>query len=216
MLPSYLLDLPTEDDLTSLFGRACTLAMPYAVVDGVNEKGLCVSILELEGDMTAQDTDKPDVMPTFAVRILLDKCANVEEAVVMLNRFDMNAAVGAPYHFFLADSNGNSVIVEWPENRMQVKNVKYVTNFRLIDGPDNALGQGFGHERYDIIEKDYQQAGGVFSEKGAMGVLEDAKNIYGVEGDWDTEYSVVYNLDKFTAAVCSDMDYGTVYTFPQK
>lgn len=213
MLPAYLLDLQTEEELNSLFGRACTLAMPYSIVDGFNEAGLSVTVLELEGDMTAQDTEKPDVMTTFAVRILLDKCATVDEAIEMLEQYDMHSAVGAPYHLFIADNEGNAVVVEWPMDEMTVTDAAYVTNFRLSDGADNGKGQGFGQERYSVVEKAMEESGGVMSEDNAMTVLSDARSVWGVEGEYATEYSVVYNLSDFTATVCNDSDFSVKYSF---
>jgi hypothetical protein len=211
MLPAYLLDLRTEEELTSLFGRACTLAMPYSIVDGVNEAGLSVVILQLDGDMTAQDTGNTDVMTTFAVRILLDKCGSVDEAVEMLGNYDMHSAVGAPYHLFIADKYGNSVVVEWPEDEMKVVDAKCVTNFCLTPGAEASFGEGFGHARYDAACSGIEN--GPLSEEEAMGVLKAAESVWGVEGEFETEYSVVYNLSDFTAIVTCDADFTKVFSF---
>lgn len=42
----------------TLIGKFSILAVPYGSVDGVNEKGLSVSVLELQTEPTNQETGK--------------------------------------------------------------------------------------------------------------------------------------------------------------
>ena len=59
-----------------------SVAALYAPLDGMNEKGLCVSVNMIQDKATIQqDTDKPDITTTTAVRLMLDKAANVEAAL---------------------------------------------------------------------------------------------------------------------------------------
>ncbi len=53
-------------------GKIALLASPYLCVDGINEKGLSVSILDVDMGELHQDTDKPDLFMLVAVRLLLD------------------------------------------------------------------------------------------------------------------------------------------------
>ena len=52
--------------------KARLLAAPYTCMDGINEKGLVVADL-MAGDKenTQQDTEKPDLTTTTAIRLLL-------------------------------------------------------------------------------------------------------------------------------------------------
>lgn len=62
-----------------------TLASLYAPLDGMNETGLCVSVNMIEDfDTIDQDTGKPGLTTTTAVRMLLNEAATVDEAVALL------------------------------------------------------------------------------------------------------------------------------------
>lgn len=52
-----------------------TLAAPYAPLDGMNEKGLCVGVLLIDTEPTNQQTEKVDITTTTAIRMLLDQAA---------------------------------------------------------------------------------------------------------------------------------------------
>ena len=66
----------------SMASRFMALAAVYVPLDGMNEKGLCVADLLVEpGEVIHQDTDKPDLTITAALRLLLDKAATVDEAL---------------------------------------------------------------------------------------------------------------------------------------
>jgi hypothetical protein len=59
--------------------RLSCLAAVYAPVDGINEKGLCTSIMALPNQASQQDTPKPNVGTTIIMRLWLDRCATVQE-----------------------------------------------------------------------------------------------------------------------------------------
>ena len=70
-----------EDKLPDTLKRKIiTLAAPYAPLDGVNEKGLAVAVLRIGDEPTNQDTGRTDITTTTAIRLMLDKAANVDEA----------------------------------------------------------------------------------------------------------------------------------------
>ena len=71
------------DDLVS---SLTALAAPYAPLDGMNEAGLGVGVLLIDTDPTDQQTDKVDITTTTAIRLMLDTCATVDEAVALLER----------------------------------------------------------------------------------------------------------------------------------
>ena len=59
-----------------------TLAAPYAPLDGMNEKGLAVGVLLIDTKPTNQNTKKVDITTTTAIRLMLDKAKNVDEALL--------------------------------------------------------------------------------------------------------------------------------------
>lgn len=117
---------------------AISLGLIYAPLDGLNEKGLYMSILQLDNEETNQtDSNKNDVQTTVAVRYILDNAASVDEALEILRGFNMHNVFNTAYHYAIADNTGKSVVVEYINNEMKVTDTKVVTNFYLTDSTKN-------------------------------------------------------------------------------
>ncbi len=128
------------------------LAALYAPLDGMNEKGLAVSVNMIQdGADISQDSDRSDITTTTAIRLLLDKAADVDEALALLEQYDMHASMGMMVHFALADNSGRSVVVEYIGNEMVVTDTPVVTNFYLAEGEKHGIGTEQSHERYEIL-----------------------------------------------------------------
>ena len=121
----------------------------YVALDGMNEKGLYVANL-VAGDQEkiAQDTGKTALTATTALRVLLDKAATVDEAIALLESFDMNSSIGFAHHFAIADATGKSVAVEWVDGKMYVCETKILTNFYVADSRKKGVGVGTGSFRH--------------------------------------------------------------------
>ncbi|MHA9741213.1 carcinine hydrolase/isopenicillin-N N-acyltransferase family protein [Robinsoniella peoriensis] len=126
----------------------------YAPLDGMNEKGLAVSVNMIEDtDTIEQNTDKPDITTTTAIRLLLDQAADVAEALDLLSQYDLHASMGMMIHLALADAEGNSVAVEYVNNEMVVTQTPVVTNFYLAEGEKYGIGSTQSHTRYDLLQE---------------------------------------------------------------
>ena len=135
-----------------------TIAALYAPLDGMNEKGLCVSVNMIQDRATIQqNTDKPDITTTTAVRLLLDKAANVEEAFDLLRQYDLHASMNYMIHLAIADSEGNSVAVEYIDNKMVVIETPVLTNFYLAEGEKQGIGTQQSHTRFEILTKPWRK-----------------------------------------------------------
>lgn len=189
--------------------RYAAVCAPYLPLDGLNEKGLAVSVLYLDGDPTRQDTGKPKIVTMLAIRMMLDKAATVDEAVGLLEKFDMQSSGSfGSYHFMIADRSGKAVVVEYPKNKMVVLERSIATNFYLYDG------FGHGQDRYETIRAACAAApGGVMSEPEAMDVLRSASQPLSDDKTSHTQWSAVYNLDALTVNVAIRMHYDAVYAF---
>ena len=198
--------------LSSLPDKIQALAGLYAPLDGINEMGLAVSVNMIQdNDIIEQNTDKPDLTTTTAVRLLLDKAANVEEAIDLLSSYDLHASFGYMVHFAIADREGNSVVVEYVNNEMFVTKTPVVTNFYLSEGEKNGIGTQQSHERYDILMKRLNE-----SKTMDMDALCDAMDSVSKDnfGEFEsTEWSIIMN--QFTGEVryYHRENYNTVYTF---
>ena len=192
----------------SALGKFIMVFTPYFVVDGMNEKGVGTGILELAIDEPNQDNGKPDLLLYCAIRGILDNCASVDEALALLESYDIHSDFGN-YHLFITDRSGRYVVVEWLDNKMVVTEYPCCTNSVIAPGkfynkgdPDTRLGtieKGLGKDR-------------ILTEQQAMELLGKARG----KGQCGTEWSCVYNLDDFTVSICLDADYTKVYTFSAK
>jgi len=134
--------------------RIQTLAAIYVPLDGMNEKGLVVAdLMAGDNEETHQKTDKPDLTTTTAIRLLLDRAANVDEAVELLKQYDMNSSIGAAHHFAVADATGKSVAVEYVDGEMLVTETNIVTNHYLADCPKKDVGDEESHLRFDRVSE---------------------------------------------------------------
>ena len=207
----------------NLLDRINMLATAYFPLDGVNEKGLAVGVLQLQAPVTAQDTDKPDVGTTVAIRAMLDKCATVDEAVEFLKTIDMYAAAKGCFHFQVSDATGKSVVVSYVNNEMVItdqnaKGFMAATNFYLHDVPFEYEAQGM--DRYEILEKTLIEKNSVLSAEEAMELLE-AVRITGTDPDekgrvYSTQWSSIYNLTNPSLTLCADMNYDNAFVYEVK
>ena len=137
----------------SMKERIMTLAAVYVPLDGMNEKGLAVADL-MAGDKeeTHQRTDKADLTTTTAIRLLLDRAANTDEAVELLKQYDMNSSIGTAHHLSIADAGGRSVAVEYVNGEMIVTETRTVTNHYLGDCAKKDVGSDDSHARFRTLQ----------------------------------------------------------------
>jgi predicted choloylglycine hydrolase len=81
-------------------------------LDGMNEKGLVIG-LHFVNHMHSQE----GFIATTIVRMILDQCANTEEAIELITRVPH----GFCYNYSITDFNGNSVIVEASPQQQIIK-----------------------------------------------------------------------------------------------
>ncbi len=187
----------------------------YAPLDGMNEKGLVVSVNMIQDFATiSQNTDKPDITTTTAIRLLLDKAANVNEAIELLDKYDMHASMGFMMHLAIADASGKSVAVEYVDNEMIVIETPAVTNFYLAEGEKHGIGTAQSHERYDILMK-------ALSDNKSM-TMENIRDVLDSVskhnfGEFEsTEWSAVFNQSTGEVHYYHRENYDTRYTFSIK
>lgn len=193
-----------------------TLAAPYAPLDGMNEKGLAVGVLLIDTKPTNQNTKKVDITTTTAIRLMLDKAKNVDEALELLSSYDMHSSANSCYHFQIYDASGKSVVVEYVDDEMKVvypdQNYQCATNF-LLTNPDADFS--IGKDRYEIIDQKLKSTNGVLSKEEAMQLLSDCsqeahKNKQGKISK--TQWSCVYDLKNKKVTICVNENYDAKYT----
>lgn len=189
-----------------------TIIALYAPLDGMNEKGLCVAVNMIQdNDSINQDTEKPDITTTTVIRLILDKAANVDEAVNLLKQYDMHSSMGLMVHFALTDAGGKSVVVEYVNNEMIVTETPIVTNFYISEGSKNGIGTSQSHKRYEILSN-------TLSEKPEMSITDVKNALDSVSknnfGEYEsTEWSIVYNQNNGEVQYYHRENYDNVYKF---
>ena len=75
----------------------------------------CTSIMALPKQAARQDNGRHKVGTTILMRLWLDRCATVQEALDLLETVDVNhdATVGSGYHYMVADASGDCAVVEF-------------------------------------------------------------------------------------------------------
>lgn len=180
-----------DNDMQS---RIAAISAVYLPLDGMNEKGLCIADL-IAGDEeeTHQKSDKPDLTITAAIRLLLDKAANVDEAITLLNRYDINSSIGTSHHFAIADASGRSVVVEYINDTMFVTDTKIVTNHYLTQGEKYGIGNELSHLRYDAIDKACCEHNEKMSSTEATDILQAASY------PQYTQWSIIFDTNALSA-----------------
>ena len=218
----------------SLAGKLSCLASIYAPVDGMNEKGLCTSIMALPGQASRQDTEKYDVGTTIIMRLWLDRCATVSEALALLDEVDVrhDATVGTGYHYMVADASGDCAVVEFDKDdgwktlivrKPAGEKSMLVTNHLLSEKyyttePDPAVGNPHSKSWWR-----YETAGAYLAAHDGTLTLEQAQEclslVHWKDLVWDngtvedTQFSNVYDQHSLTLDLRNWNDYETTVHF---
>ncbi|MCQ2335285.1 MAG: linear amide C-N hydrolase [Paludibacteraceae bacterium] len=136
-----------KNPFSTVRNQEITLFAPFSILDGMNEKGFMCSFMQLEYESTMQDRGKTKMVNNWILRILLDNCETVSEAIAMMDQFDIRSVFqkeDMDLHYILADAYGDRAIVEYVANEMHVlrapeligEDAPYVmsTNFYLTPG----------------------------------------------------------------------------------
>ena len=196
------------------------MALPYLLLDGINEDGFAVSVLKLDGLPTAQsDSPNKRIFTTVAMRMLLDRASTVKEAKEMLKDYSMYMDTdSASYHFFMADAKGDFAIVEYTNpdtqlnpNRLEelsgADTLRCVTKFyvspTMYATPHGMRHSLHGKERYDSLRAGLLRHNYKMTPEEALGLLKVvAQGPDGYQGSTGfTQWSEVFNLSKKTVSM---------------
>ena len=191
--------------------KLASLASPFICLDGINEKGVSISVLTLDSEPVRQNTGKPVISTTLAIRLVLDRAATTEEAVELLRSYDMYSSAGRDYHFYITDASGDGRVVEYDcesETRELVATPsEAVTNFFIIYKekalPNQKNGiYGHGRERYDAVMKVLEEEKGNYTNDTVWKAMKSAaQNPNPVDVTSNTQWSVSYNNTDLTAEI---------------
>ncbi len=205
------------------------MGLPYAALDGINEDGFAIGVLALNENQTNQETGKPKIGTTVAIRLLLDSASTVKDAIDILSRYDMDMRGNgrSNYHYFMADAKGYYAIVEYTYPKgdtiprvMEVlwKNdtLRCVTNFYVsptMVGTTDGWGSKHGRDRYDTLRTNLLLNKYALTENDAMNLLKKVSQPPTEELTSQTQWSSLYNLTEKTLKLSILREYGKEYNF---
>lgn len=179
----------------------------YTPLDGINEMGLAISVNMVQDDaIISQNRGKPKLTITTAVRVILDKAANVDEALSILESCDMNSEKDYLCHLMIGDRSGKSVCVDYIDSKMCVTDTKVMTNFYMQEGPKYGIGTEQSMIRYQTVMSHLEN-------KDSYSVEELANELKGVaKSNFEdfyqtTEWSIVFDLEACSAVYYRREDY---------
>ncbi|MBR3562947.1 MAG: linear amide C-N hydrolase [Bacteroidales bacterium] len=219
---------------SKFLARMNCLASIYAPVDGINEKGLCTSIMALPRQAAQQESGKHKVGTTVIMRLWLDRCTTVQEALDLAASLDIchDAAVGSGYHYMVADAFGDCAVLEFDKEdgwksmivrKTEGANSMLVTNHLLSEKyyttvPDIAVGNPHSKSWWR-----YETAGAYLADHQGILSLEEAQEclaqVHWKDLLWDdgtvedTQYSNVYDQETITLALRNWNDYDKTVHF---
>ena len=226
------LGIDGEKDVEGLMDRVTCLAAPFAPLDGMNDAGVsCGIFMSYQGEETVPTdvkTDKPDITSTTMLRLILDYADNVEEAVELVEKYDLHDSADTSFHYMVADATGKSAILEWTNGTDLTDNdgskrtlkviyndddahigeregnadYQWITNFILQPGYYESDDQKPGVDRYDHIYEQLSATNGVVKDMdAAMDILASVgrRGWNNDDSNSITVHSVVYNLTDKTA-----------------
>lgn len=177
------------------FNSFLTLAAPFLPFDGMNEKGVAIALLAVPEAQPPYNVDNITLNTTTAIRLVLDKAATTEEAIELLQQYNIYFSGDVTCHYLISDAKGHSVIVEYYDNAIQVVETEeeYQIASNFIAYNDLNIGEGFTEfERYDTVLNVIEENSGVLNEDEVIDLL---AKVGVMDGETDKlQWSVLYNL----------------------
>lgn len=207
-IESYL-ENPTEEN------TQWVLEYPYWPFDGMNEYGVSISGLNVQGE-AVYDPDKISLDRYEFRRLVLDHARNVDEAIALIRKY--NNTGSETVHYLVSDARGKSIIVEYYNGQVHAhRNVEpwqAVTNFMIGGAPPDSL---LGHcERYAAVYTELHNHNGLINMQIGMDILGSVSRYMLPVGDGRfiyTVWSAIYDLTDGRLNICPGTQYGNLESF---
>lgn len=187
------------------------LNAPYWSFDGMNEHGLAVSIMAVHHVEPSADPKKVTISSLDAIRLMLDYAKDVDEAIALLGKYNIDFSGGPPLHYLIADREGNSAILEFIDGEMipirSEEPWQVSTNFLITE--EKPEGTNAPCWRYRKAYEDLQSVKGDVSAAEALSILESVSQ----SGDYPTIWSIVYNRTNGEIHVVVGQQFNQVHQF---
>jgi hypothetical protein len=191
-----------------LSARKNLLAAPRLPFDGMNEAGVAIGMAAVPPGGMTPDPDKESIGSLGVIRQILDRAGNVDEAVAILESYNIEFGGGPPIHYLVADARGRSALVEFYQGQMHIvyntRSWHLATNFLVASASGSPTGRC---QRYDTILEHLTAAEGDLDHLDGMELLAQVSQS-------NTEWSVVYGMQSGEVIVSMGRAYDSRHTFP--
>jgi hypothetical protein len=196
-------------DRLPLAERRALLQAPTLPFDGMNERGLAIGMAAVSSGHMPVDPDKETLDSLRVMREVLDHAADVDEALAILDNYNIDFGGGPPLHYLIADRTGRALLVEFYRGERIVHRNQgpwhLATNFIV-----SSVATPTGHcHRYDTLDALLADSRGQLTPGGAMDALDAVAQP-------STQWSIAYNLGSGQVQVAMGGDDGRVHTFKLK
>jgi len=187
--PDFIKQFINEKD--KLSEEVLTLIPFLVTLDGLNEKGVSISVNMNQGDVKETELNPYKLFHfnvSFLMRSVLDYASSTDKAIDVIRGFELLNDFDFNVHFMISDASGKSVVVEYvydkkkKTNNMVVTESSIVTNFNIAKGKKSNSGK----KQYDIIKK-MTKTTRKMNANDVKNTLKAAKH--------NTQYSIVYDLN---------------------
>ena len=188
--------------------RFSLIYSPYVSFDGMNEMGLAVGEMAVPDRFKPKkDSGKATIGDTHSIRMILDKAKTVDEAVALLQKYNISFPTLA-WHYLIADREGNSAIIEYVDGQMvktkKDRNFQICTNYIVYNKSEDEKQRLCN--RYKKAYKILDEKDGDIDQLEMMKLLEDISQYH-------TIWSVVYNMTTGDILVVPGKKYSKVYQY---
>lgn len=192
--------------------RIPTALLPWLTMDGINEKGLVLSIHALdlkEGETPVHQKHKghENVTVNELLRLGLDECCDVDSFLALAESVNLRSLAHADFHLFATDASGKAAVLEWRNNELLITSQDAVTNYYVSadDAQDCYLrgqlkerfgfppvccrpyryGYGHGYSRFFTLAETLRDCGSTEDTLAAMSRDDAAKLLEKVSQEFD-------------------------------
>ena len=195
-----LTDLPLEE-------RTGLLDAPAIPFDGMNEAGLAIGMAAVPPGGMEPDPAKDTIDSLMVIRLILDQAATVDEAVEIIQRYNIDMGGGPWIHYLIAEKDGRSVLVEFSGGEIVVipnqDPWQMATNFLLSEVEEEPE---IHCSRYGIIKTRLSRTEGRINSHQAIKLLEDVAQP-------STQWSILYLFNKGEIRIVMGGQYNQIYKF---
>lgn len=180
--------------------------LPYCAFDGMNEKGVAVGMNAVPYAQSPYDASKVTIGELQLIRLVLDYASSTQEAITLIKQYNIRME-DPPVHYLIADSSGQSVIIEFVNGRIEIidnSNPWQVTTNFVITGlsdPQNAPCW-----RYRTAYKTLSNDSGILSESDVTSLLQEVSVSI-------TRWSTIFNFKSGQLQIAMGRDYENLHHF---